>query len=58
MGWHQWLKTTLGGPHAEMPVEHGAKSVIRIISQAGREQNGQFIAVSDSPLVAGEVLLH
>lgn len=41
----QWLKTELGGEHADLPVETGVKSVLEILSSVGREDNGQFFNI-------------
>ncbi|BCS19626.1 SDR family oxidoreductase [Aspergillus puulaauensis] len=43
-----WLKTDLGGENADLPVETGVKSVLKILSSAGREANGQFFNIEVS----------
>ncbi|OJI99510.1 hypothetical protein ASPVEDRAFT_126259 [Aspergillus versicolor CBS 583.65] len=40
-----WLKTELGGEHADLPVETGVKSVLEILSSVGGEDNGQFFNI-------------
>ncbi|OKL64383.1 hypothetical protein UA08_01103 [Talaromyces atroroseus] len=40
-----WLKTDLGGPAADLPVETGAEAVIKIVKSANQEQNGRFLNI-------------
>jgi hypothetical protein len=41
----QWLKTDLGGPYADLPVEVGTKEVLRYLKEAGPEFNGRFLNI-------------
>ncbi|CEL10381.1 hypothetical protein ASPCAL13502 [Aspergillus calidoustus] len=40
-----WLKTDLGGPYADLPVEVGTKEVLRYLKEAGPEFNGRFLNI-------------
>ncbi|RDW68721.1 uncharacterized protein DSM5745_08481 [Aspergillus mulundensis] len=40
-----WLKTELGGSYADLPVEVGAKEVVRYIRSGGRDLNGRFLNI-------------
>ncbi|GAD95299.1 hypothetical protein PVAR5_3941 [Paecilomyces variotii No. 5] len=40
-----WLKTDLGGSAADLPVEVGAKEVIRISNEASKEDSGKFFDI-------------
>ncbi|TKA81379.1 hypothetical protein B0A55_02058 [Friedmanniomyces simplex] len=40
-----WLKTDLGGPHADLDVDVGVAEVIRITLEATPEQNGQALNI-------------
>ncbi|KKK15736.1 hypothetical protein P175DRAFT_0558591 [Aspergillus ochraceoroseus IBT 24754] len=37
-----WLKTEMGGSQADLPVETGAKEVVRMLREADSEFNGRF----------------
>lgn len=41
----QWLQTDLGGSAADLPVEVGAKEVIRITNEASKEDTGKFLDI-------------
>jgi len=41
----QWLKTDLGGEHADLPVETGVSELKRIMLAATKEQNGKFLNI-------------
>ncbi|CAG8948836.1 hypothetical protein HYFRA_00001959 [Hymenoscyphus fraxineus] len=51
-----WLRTDLGGQHADLDVEVGAKATLEKIIGAGKEQNGKFmdIYVEGHPRYNGE----
>ncbi|KAL3483951.1 hypothetical protein BJX62DRAFT_219405 [Aspergillus germanicus] len=40
-----WLRTDLGGPHADLPVEVGTKEVLRYLKEAGPTFNGRFLNI-------------
>ncbi|KAL8727918.1 MAG: hypothetical protein Q9181_005531 [Wetmoreana brouardii] len=40
-----WLKTDLGGEHAELNVEAGVNELRRIILESGKAQNGKFLNI-------------
>ncbi|KAL4784108.1 hypothetical protein BJX76DRAFT_328061 [Aspergillus varians] len=40
-----WLRTELGGDNADLPVETGAKEVIRYLRQEGQALNGRFLNI-------------
>ncbi|KAK5715065.1 hypothetical protein LTR15_010481 [Elasticomyces elasticus] len=43
-----WLKTDLGGPHADLDVDVGVRDVIRIILEATPAQNGNAVSIKVS----------
>ncbi|KAL8719400.1 MAG: hypothetical protein Q9225_003585, partial [Loekoesia sp. 1 TL-2023] len=43
MEYMQWLRTSLGGPHAKFHVEHGAEAVVEVVGRMGAKENGKFI---------------
>ncbi|KAK4902834.1 hypothetical protein LTR27_000773 [Elasticomyces elasticus] len=43
-----WLKTDLGGPHADLDVDVGVRDVIRIILEATPAQNGHAVGIKVS----------
>lgn len=40
-----WLRTDLGGEQGELTVEEGAAASLKLIAEAGKEQNGQFTKI-------------
>ncbi|KAL3481357.1 hypothetical protein BJX99DRAFT_218885 [Aspergillus californicus] len=40
-----WLRTDLGGQNADLPVETGAKAVLKYVRQGGAELNGRFLNI-------------
>ncbi|KAL2826304.1 hypothetical protein BDW59DRAFT_66352 [Aspergillus cavernicola] len=40
-----WLRTELGGQNADLPVETGAKAVLKYVRQGGAELNGRFLNI-------------
>ncbi|KAK4107249.1 NAD(P)-binding protein [Canariomyces notabilis] len=41
-----WLQTDLGGSAADLPVEVGAKEVVRITNEATKDDNGKFFDIN------------
>ncbi|KAJ0417620.1 hypothetical protein BJY00DRAFT_289270 [Aspergillus carlsbadensis] len=40
-----WLRTELGGPYADLPVEVGTKEVLGYLKEAGPDFNGRFLNI-------------
>ena len=51
-----WLRTDLGGSHADLPVETGAKATVDVILSSTKQDNGAFrnIYVEGHPNYTGE----
>ncbi|KAL4976243.1 hypothetical protein BDW66DRAFT_159806 [Aspergillus desertorum] len=40
-----WLRTDMGGAHADLPVETGAEKVLDYVKSGGKELNGRFLDI-------------